>query len=339
MTEQACIEVTEASQIGEARRVAARAARTADMDETKRAEVAIVATELATNLVRYAEHGRLLIQTLTIGSTTVLDLVAVDSGPGIADLSRCFRDGFSSGGTSGTGLGAVRRLSTEFDAHSMPGKGTIVVARIAANRTGAAPRARFAFGAVSLPMPGETVCGDTWRVAERDDEIAVMVADGLGHGPLAAEASTRVADSFTADPFADADAFFQRAHRAAHGSRGAAVACSTISRSGEVHFAGVGNIAGMLVAPETCRGLPSQNGTVGVEMRNVKVFPPYRWPDRGFLILHSDGLTSRCTLDPYPGLLVRHPAVVAAVLYRDFLRGRDDATVVVIGPAPAGSAS
>ena len=42
-----------------------------------------------------------------------------------------------------------------------------------------------------------------------------------------------------------------------------------------------------------------------------------------------DGLVSHWSIDAYPGLRARHPAIVAAVLYRDFNRGRDDVTVVV----------
>lgn len=333
MAAQTCIEVIDQSQVGEARRAAVKAAQAADMNDTRCGEVAIVATELATNLVRYAEHGRLLIQPLTTGSSVLVELLAIDSGPGIANISRCLSDGYSSGGTPGTGLGAVRRLSAEFDAYSTPGRGTVMMARLRASTPDIATRARFSIGAVSVPAPGEVVCGDAWRLAEKGDELAIMVADGLGHGPHAAEAAARVSNAFAEDPFSGTDVFFQRAHHAAHGSRGAAVACCHINSLGEMRYSGVGNIAGTLMGLESRRGLPTQNGTVGVEMRQAVAVAPYQWQERGLLVMHSDGLTSRWTLDTYPGLLVRHPAIVAGVLYRDFLRGRDDATVVVIGAA------
>jgi serine/threonine protein phosphatase PrpC len=68
-------------------------------------------------------------------------------------------------------------------------------------------------------------------------------------------------------------------------------------------------------------------------MRKTVQSATYEWPAHGMLIMHSDGLTGHWTLDTYPGLLVRHPAVVAGVLARDALRGRDDATVVVVALA------
>jgi len=48
------------------------------------------------------------------------------------------------------------------------------------------------------------------------------------------------------------------------------------------------------------------------------------------LIMYSDGLQSRWNLQDYPGLVHRHPAVIASVLHRDFCRGRDDVTVLVV---------
>ena len=46
--------------------------------------------------------------------------------------------------------------------------------------------------------------------------------------------------------------------------------------------------------------------------------------------MHSDGISARWSLDDYPGLVRRHPGVVAGLLYRDFQRESDDATVIVV---------
>lgn len=328
MATQVCIPVEEQSQVGDVRRTALSMAHTLPLSEARRSDTAIVATELATNLLRHARSGRVWLQALQLDGHNCMELVAVDSGPGIADLQQCMQDGYSSGGTAGTGLGAVRRLSDEFDAYSTPGKGTVVLARVHAGD--AARDTSFTVGAVSLAAPGEFVCGDAWHVAQRDHAIAIVVADGLGHGPLAGEAALKLIDVFDADPFANADLFFRHAHRALVGSRGAAVARALVNAAGEVEYASAGNIAGTLVGVERSRGLPSQNGTVGVEMRGHVTTNTYVWPDHGVLLMHSDGITQRWSLDAYPGLLMRHPAVVAAVLCRDFIRGRDDATVLVV---------
>lgn len=324
---QVCIQVSDASQVGEVRRTVARMAQALSMPESRRGDAAIVATELATNLVRHGLHGRMLVQTISHGPSGWLELLSVDGGPGMADVQRCLQDGYSTVGTPGNGLGAVRRLSSEFDIHSMPGKGTVIVARLSSQATSSS---MFAIGAVSLNAPGEQVCGDTWRAVEREREIAVMVADGLGHGPEAAVAAHLAGDAFEGDAFVPAEQFYGIVHRSLNGSRGAAVARAVIGSSGDVHYSGVGNIAGSLVSPDRSRGLASQNGTVGVQIRSHISAFSHVLPTPGVLLMHSDGITSRWSFDHYPGLLLRHPAVIAGVLSRDFVRGRDDSTVLVV---------
>jgi anti-sigma regulatory factor (Ser/Thr protein kinase) len=333
---QVRIAVSEASQAGEARRVATRMAEAIGFDEQARGEVAIVATELATNLVRHARDGRLLIQALDLSCGRTMEILSVDAGPGMTDVPRCLRDGYSTAGTPGNGLGAVRRLSSVFDVHSTAGAGTVVVSRLCrpagvlASRI-AAPR--YECAAISIPAPREQVCGDTWRIAERGGDCAVLVVDGLGHGPLAADAATRAGALFDETPFEDADVLIERTHRALAGTRGAALAVARIGAG--VRFTGVGNISGVLAASERSRGLASQNGTVGLQIRKVLSFD-YEWPPRGLLVMHSDGISSRWQLDTYPGLAQRHPAIIAGVLWRDFGRGRDDATIVVVSRPQAG---
>ncbi|MGZ8295425.1 MAG: serine/threonine protein kinase, partial [Telluria sp.] len=103
---------------------------------------------------------------------------------------------------------------------------------------------------------------------------------------------------------------------------------------GKLQFAGVGNIAGSVIGGGPRRHLLSHNGIVGSNLRKVQQFEQ-PWDSGSLLILHSDGLGTRWDLDAYPGLAFAHCAVIAAVLYRDFTRGRDDATVVAVREMPA----
>lgn len=325
------IPVVEDSQIGEARRVASRLA--ADFNETQRGKIGIVATELATNLVRHAARGELHINRFFDDRTQsfVVEMIASDTGPGMPDVEQCMQDGFSTGGTAGQGLGAIRRLSSEFDVHSTPDVGTIVFARVAA--AAAPPHARqnsgAVWGAVSIAAPGEPVCGDSWRAILTDDQLSIVVVDGLGHGVLAAEAAGIACNTFESNPTAPPDALLHSMHKALTGSRGAAAAIASINtRRNVLTYAGVGNIAGSLVAPDSSRGLLSHNGIVGSQMRKVQAFE-YEWPAQGVLLMCSDGLQSRWNLQRYPGLIRKHPAVIAATLARDYKRGRDDLTVFV----------
>ena len=324
MTAVAPIVVTDASQIGEARRAATRLARACALDETLTGSVAIVATELATNLVRYARDGRVYLRAVTRAGLTAIEVLSIDAGPGMSDVQRCLQDGYSTGGTSGTGLGAVRRIAAEFDIHSAAGAGTVVVARVGP----AWPGARLSWAALSSTAPGEDRCGDDWAVSDDDERLAVVVADGLGHGPLAAEAAAAVCDAFRAAPFDAPARICERAHIRARATRGAAMAAAAIDNA-TLRFAGVGNIAGTLFRGGDTRGLTSQNGTVGVQVRRIQEFE-YPWGPGAVMVLQSDGLISRWSFDAYAGLSGRHPAVIAGVLLRDCLRGRDDATVVVV---------
>lgn len=333
MTLQRRMAITDASAIGAARRMATQIAVEAGADETHAGRVAIVASELATNLVRHANGGEFLVQVLD-QAAPVVELVALDSGPGMGDTALCLSDGYSTHGTSGNGLGAVRRLSVFFDVYSQLGKGTVVVARVALSaRRPPVTAAAFELGAVSVALPGELVCGDGWMLIDNEPKIALMVVDGLGHGLLAHEAARAAKEAFNTTPWPPV-ASLQRANEHLSSTRGGAVACALLDRSrGLLSYAGVGNISGTLVG-ERNQGLVSHNGTVGAQMKRVQGFD-YAWKPNCLLVMHSDGVSARWKLGDYPGLAARHPAIIAAVLFRDFARERDDATIVVLKQADA----
>jgi anti-sigma regulatory factor (Ser/Thr protein kinase) len=319
--------VSDESSVGAARRTAAQLASAARFSEADQGRVGIVVTELARNIARHSGHGSLLMQVMREGDATGLEVLAVDSGPGIADVDKSLVDGYSTAGTAGNGMGAVRRLSSEFDVYS--NRGAIVLSRILPAE--GIRRTPFQWGAVSSCAPGEWRCGDSWSLAGHDGNIALLVADGLGHGEGAAEAAECAVTIFERLPFRQLQEYFDEAHRQMHGKRGAAAAVAQFEGStGSLLYAGVGNIAGRILSPDgRTRGLVSNNGTVGGQMRPVRSFS-YDWNPGDLLVMHSDGLKSAWSLDGYPGLLSRHPAVIGAVLHRDFRRGSDDTTVVVV---------
>ncbi len=327
------IAVTEATQVGEARRAALRLASEHEVDEIARGRIAIVVTELGTNLARHATKGRLLIGCRSSDEGCQVEVISVDSGPGMADVARCLRDGYSSGGTPGNGLGAVQRLSSDFSVFSEPGKGTILLSRTWVPSPAApqalSPRARFAHAGICLPAPGETVSGDAWDIRFDDGKATVIVADGLGHGPIAAEAAAEALKVF-ANVRAAPSVVLERAHAALRVTRGAAVSIAEVDAgAGTVLFAGAGNVVGRLISGVEDRTLMSQHGTVGVQVRKLQDLS-YAWPDHSIVVLHSDGLTTRWNLKDAGGLLQCDPAVVAAWLLREHARGHDDVTVVVL---------
>jgi anti-sigma regulatory factor (Ser/Thr protein kinase) len=324
------LQVTDISQVGECRRAAQAMAAAWELGETGIGEVGIVATELATNLVRHGGGGELLVQPLAYGERPDIELLAIDRGPGM-DVEHCLRDGHSTGGTPGSGLGAARRLSAVFGAYSQSGHGTVVMSRIRRSAAGDAPRPspRVQLGAVCVAVAGETECGDTWSIAEDQGRVATLVIDGLGHGPLAAAAAHAGLAAFRENPLAPPADTLRELHRRLSPTRGAAAACAVLDpQSSRLVYAGVGNIGGVLLHDSERKGLPSHNGTLGLSLPRSQQFE-YPWPPNSVVIMHSDGLSARWNLSAYPGLSALHPALIAAVLYRDLGRQRDDATIVV----------
>lgn len=330
--QQEIYSITESSASAEVRRLAAELARKHGFDETDMGRVAIVVSEASMNLAKHAERGRILLRAFEDSGRIGVEALALDEGPGISNLNECLRDGYSTAGSPGTGLGAMQRLSDEFDIHSTPGKGTVVLTRVFARSAGpksVRTEARPEIGVVNLPKPGEDVCGDSWAFHFRDGRSVALVADGLGHGPDAATASRAAVVALHDQVQLSPAALLEYAHGALRPTRGAAVAVAEFSQEGEIRYAGVGNIGGVIVTYDSERHMVSHNGTLGAEMRKTQEFL-YPFPKDALLIMYSDGISSHWSLKSYPGLITRRPSLIAGVLYRDFARGRDDVTVIVI---------
>jgi len=319
------------SRVGEARRHAAELAHACGLDEVEAGRLAIVVTELCTNLLRHAVGGRLLLSARR--SRGEVEVVAIDEGPGMPDVHRALDDGFSTGGTPGTGLGAVRRQATAFDLHSSVPDGTVVLARVrAAASLPAPPAAEHAIevGAIALAAPGERVCGDAWAFAVDGDRAALIVADGLGHGPDAAEASAAAVEAFAQEPMAPPASMLAHVHMRLRSTRGAAVMLfQADGAGGTVRSAGAGNVMGRLVSGTTDRTLLSQHGTAGVTIRTPEEAST-PWPPHALLIACSDGIATRWKPDVLLPVLGRDPVLAAALLVRDQSRGRDDATAAIL---------
>src|SRR5262245_9064347 len=187
---QVSMPVAEESQPASARRQALRLARETHLDDRVMGDVALVVTELATNLVKHAKSGELLMRCLGQDGSEGMEILSLDKGPGIPDVARALGDGYSTAGSPGTGLGAVVRIASEFDIYSQPGKGTAFVARLLAKRGKEASSS--ALGVIHQPKQGETISGDQWIVRWFTDGWLCAVADGLGHGLVAAEAASSI---------------------------------------------------------------------------------------------------------------------------------------------------
>jgi len=331
------VPVTEVSQVGEARRLISTVTRRLRFDETAAGKAAIVATEMAGNLVKHGGGGEIIVRPLAHGERQALEILALDRGPGIADVAKSLRDGYSTAGTPGTGLGAVARLSDGFDLYSAPGQGTALLSRLWSRA--APPGGTDGFhepaehGAVCLPVTGEEAPGDSWEIQQRPGGWRLLVADGLGHGPFARDPAQRAIGAFRETPAGSPAEVLEACHAALHGTRGAAVAVADVDlEAGTVRFAGVGNVAATILGEGPSLYMVSLNGIVGQGAARFREFS-YPWSPGALLVMASDGLSTRWKLDSYPGLAARHPSLIAGVLYRDHGRPRDDITVVAVRAA------
>src|SRR3984885_8182650 len=284
------------------------------MEEGSAENVAIATTEACTNLLKHAGGGQVLLQTSTEGADAVplLELPAVDQGPGMSNLEQCLQDGFSTGGSPGQGLGAIQRMSKQSDIYTLPGKGTAVLARWWLSRNGYKPAGTVRLRAVNVSKPGQDVCGGAWGSVRNHGDVVIVVADGLGHGTEAKVASSEAVRQLYENPEMPPKALLTRIHQALRSTRGAAVAIASIdSTRGKLTYAGVGNISARIYAGSQSRqNLVSLNGTAGHQCERMQEFS-YPWPEDGLLILHSDGLSTGTGLEPYPGLAARDPALIA----------------------------
>lgn len=323
------IKINEQSGVSEARRLSSYAATAMGFNETDLGRIGIIVTEMCRNLVKHTKQGgEFLLFRIKRGTCEGLELLAIDKNPGIKNIAEAMRDGFSTAGSPGTGLGSIKRLSDFFDIYSLDGLGTAVLARIWMNKQPVQEH-KFEISGINLPKPGEQVSGDKWTWKTSLQGITVIVADGLGHGLEASNASMEAVKTFEAAS-GSADKLVFSIHQSLTHTRGAAVAVSELElKTKTVKYCGVGNIAGVIVSPAGSRSMISHNGIVGHEARKVQVFD-YPWGDNSLLIMHSDGMTSRWNLDKYPGLLVKSTSIICGVLYRDFARGNDDFTVVAM---------
>jgi anti-sigma regulatory factor (Ser/Thr protein kinase) len=332
---QRTFEVSDPSGVSEVRRHAASLAGKLGFPDAAAGELAIALTEAATNILKHARHGEIIIRLIERGAAQGLEALAVDRGPGIANVAESMRDGHSTAGSPGTGLGALKRMGQAFEIWSQPGKGTVL-------RFEAWPRPpgkeEQPCGAISVPKKGEQVCGDGWTVVPGRGRLILFVADGLGHGPDAAKAARAAVETVARHAHLGAADLMEAVHHALRPTRGAAAAVAMLQPQSELcTFCGVGNISASIRAPGIGRSMVSHNGILGHQVRKMQEFS-YPFPRGALCVAHSDGIATHWDLSDYPGLAGRHPAIVAAVLARDHSRGRDDLTIVAVRNGGDGAA-
>jgi anti-sigma regulatory factor (Ser/Thr protein kinase) len=335
------LRVEDISAVAACRNAAMNLAERLRFPAARAGQLALAVTEAASNLHKHASEGALWLGVNRDGDPPGIDLVTIDTGPGLPDVTAARRDGHSTAGTLGIGLGAIQRLTDSCDLYSRPGRGTALAAGFSATGGTTPPYPPASGGPTRPPRPpwgagltrpidGETECGDAYAAVQAAGTITAVMCDGLGHGPLAAAAAAAGVAAFLEDPSGDPAALLERMHRRMSGTRGGAVGVVRLG-DGVARFSGLGNIAASILGQGRRKSMISIPGIAGHQARTIRPFD-YELPPGAAVILHSDGISARWEAAALPGLETRDPLLIAAVLLAEAGIHRDDAGILVLKP-------
>lgn len=307
-----------------------RLAEDAGLKKLRISELDIIVAELTSNLFKYGENGEILFGVFQNLDAPYIELICIDSGPGIHNPAKMVADGVSTGNTMGHGLGSIKRLSDTFDIYSLVGWGTIVLSRIYVNGK-PGKKSQVTVRPLVISKPGETTSGDGIVYKLTKDGIKLMLCDGLGHGPEANKAINEAAINFRVFPDKSPTATLRFLHNSIKKTRG--MVANVVNYDFKSKFwtsAGIGNIAARWLGPGTSKNHMSYNGIVGHNIPGTMNDQQYSSDDYNQLILCSDGIKTRWDMNKYPLIQKCDPAVLCAALYKDHARRTDDMSVIII---------
>lgn len=295
-------------------------------------EIDIIISELTSNLIKYAGSGELLYRVLKEEGKEILEIYCLDDGAGIANINKIMADGYSSSNTLGQGLGAIKRLSNGFNIYSIKDWGTIQYIKI--KETNAiehiVPHKTLDFAAIKVNCPGERVCGDGYYVKHTPGGFQIFMGDGLGHGVNAHEAVGAAIKAFKVTRETNPVEILRELHKEVKKTRGLVATIASVDyKAGTWTICGIGNISTRLYNGLENKTYTPYNGIVGHNIPRTLNSTTLPYLKHQMIVMHSDGLKTRWSLNDLPSLLKYEPALIAGALYKGNVRGNDDTTVFV----------
>jgi anti-sigma regulatory factor (Ser/Thr protein kinase) len=294
-----------------------------------------VASELGYNQLAHARSGEMTIRRIERERVVGLEVVAADRGPGMASPIKALKGGARTfetartGASLGVGLQAVLELSDETDFDVRMGEGTCVWARKFATSV---PHRRAQIGVYGRPCPEETMSGDDALFLRREDELLLAIADGLGHGTPAREASETAMEAVASSSDDSPDRMLMRCHEALGQTRGAVMSVVCIHERHRVAAVGcAGNTSVHVYGTGAARRFSGASFVLGAPGRAPKIlYEEHPLAPHDAVVLFTDGLTTKTDLQGELDLVLReHPIGIAEELVRRFARPNDDALVLV----------
>jgi anti-sigma regulatory factor (Ser/Thr protein kinase) len=325
-------EITDASDVGRLRRAVVDMAKTEGLSDESCGKLAIISNEISTNILKHSKaKGDVIIRKINTENAMAFEMIGIDKGVGIKNINNAIKDGYSTAGSSGSGLGAIKRLSDDFDIFSNLNNGTAILSRVYHNKSliNIEKENLNNSGVISIQKPGQEICGDDWCIEKYKDKILILIVDGLGHGYGAYKASHQAVSFFRNNINLNIEDLIFKLDEDLIGTRGAVLSIASIDlKNNNMHYVGVGNISAKIISGSKHQSLISFDGMVGGNLLNVKKFS-YDLPENSILVMNTDGLRQNITLEGYPGLLNKSASLISSVLYRDNVRGNDDSAIIV----------
>ena len=333
------------SDVGNCRRKGVAIAKEMGFNEVKSSEIAIVISELATNVLQHGGgRGKMLIcQIEDHEKQKALEIWCYDTGNGISNIDKSIQDGITEKKSLGLGLGSIRRLSDEMEINpDIPlllkeNLGTEIfkynhsirtLKKLLGKKWMGTNRALIV-GASSRCHSGETINGDAFLVSHLSaTRTLAAVIDGLGHGKEAHLASDLIREKILSSPDLSPDKLISHIHNSVRGTRGAVMGLASINtETNKLAFSGIGNIESFIVTRQGKKTLLSFAGIIGHNIRTPRIFECDFEPG-DVLCMYSDGITTRWRTEDIDWNA--SPQKNAELITNKYARPNDDATILII---------
>lgn len=319
------------------------AARRLGFNDIQRQDMVLVAAEMISNQIKYS-GGRGMLQ-IWQQPGPMLDIVALDFGPGIANLAQAQQDGYSSSKTLGKGLGTIKCLSFESGIYTVPESpvsseqaawhGCVfwsrfcpVQTRLSVSESPPGTRARIKTGLFTRAFSNDRYNGDRIYMEQAGSRLRSLHLDGLGHGVLAQQATEGLADLLFLDE--DVTKVIKLIDRQLKTTRGAVALLSELDLDlARAQILGVGDMSAYAYVDGQLQTMTFAPGILGKEHKTPRPMP-LMLKKTSVFITASDGMRRGWNMSSFPGLLYQHPQLIAYVLGNIMGRVSDDQSVCVM---------
>lgn len=314
--------------------------------------VSTMIAELGTNIIKYAKQGSIQVTKQRTDYFLDVQITANDEGPGIQDINLAMKDSYTTGGSLGLGLPALKRMADEFIIKSENDMGTSVYVRKKIKLLHKNNAKKSALAATSLPqrkelivsrqqqknswdigyyvrpMSGHMVSGDAVCVLEFDHYILLAVIDVTGHGDTAHEVANKLQHYIQQQKNLDLKWMMKALHEHLKGSVGAALGLFLVDVNEQsFEYISIGNTKARRSVGDIWRGV-AKDGVLGQRLPNL-IAQQGHLNNGDVFVLWSDGLSDHLIDSFIKNIAYESSDKIAFDLIRSLGKRYDDASCIV----------